>query len=62
MQDDESVTITLTKQQLAWLNQALQELPMKIALPFVQDLNRQLAPQVKRAPSTETQDQTPTLQ
>ena len=49
MTDDETVTITFTKQQLAWLNHAVQELPMRLALPLVQFLNAQLSEQLPDA-------------
>lgn len=61
MQDDDSVTVTLTKQHLIWLNQAILELPGKFAIPLLQELNRQIAAQRKTATPDQI-EQAPTLQ
>jgi hypothetical protein len=39
------VILHLTDQQMVWLGQALQELPKRLADPFIADLNKQLADQ-----------------
>ena len=38
-------TLTLSDEQLYVINAALQEMPMRVALPIVQDINRQLSEQ-----------------
>jgi len=43
----ETVTITLTEQQLQVVSAALSELPFKIAAPLIQDLTKQIGEQRK---------------
>jgi len=43
----ETVTITLTEQQLQVVSAALAELPFKVAAPLIQDLTKQIGEQRK---------------
>jgi len=49
----QKTTLEFDQQQLQWLGAAINELPKKIADPFLADLNRQVAEQKAKAEAAE---------
>lgn len=45
MYDNDITVLRLTRHHLVLLNQAIQELPFKLAAPMINEINRQIAEQ-----------------